>query len=191
MEQKPGVETVHITRLLHVHTDSKVQSRVGGGGWSKASQGPWLRSTSKHLRLQRWRQQLVLHVVGVDGRRGGGRAGVAGRGGGGVLSLCREALQHAVHLLLHLVRPVDEVVLQLPSLLHDPLLPLAQPRQQVQPLVHLAQGGAARGAGRGAAGLRPVGGGLARHVELELLGAQVQRLAVQLLDEGHCTTLGR
>ncbi|TNN80367.1 hypothetical protein EYF80_009391 [Liparis tanakae] len=84
---------------------------------------------------------------------------------------------------------VYEVALQLASLHHDLLLSLPEPVQQVQPLVDLSR--VAWGAGSGSGGLWPLGGGLTRHVALKLLRAQVQRLTVQLLDEGHCTALGK
>lgn len=170
--------------------------RVGHGGVRGAE---LLASAGEHLRLQRRRQEVVLDVVGVDGGRGGGRRRTLHphprprprHRPRRALSLRREDVQRALHLLLHLVRPVNEVALQLPSLLHHPLLPLPEPAQQVQPLVDLAEGGAARRVGRGAGGLRPVWRRLARHVELEVLGAEVQGLAVELLDEGHRATLGR
>lgn len=49
---------------------------------------------------------------------------------------------------------------------------------------------AARGAGRRPSSLWPVWGCLARHVELKFLRAEVQGLAVKLLNEGHSTALG-
>lgn len=137
-------------------------------------------SASEHLRLQRRWELLILNVIRVDGRRRCGR--------GGVLRLWRKAFQNALHLLLHLVRPVYEVALQLAGLLHDLLLPFPEPRQRVHALVALAESAAAGGC---SGGLWPLGGRLARHMELKLLRAQVQRLAVQLLDEGHGTALGK
>lgn len=114
-------------------------------------------STGEDLRLHWGGQELALDVVGVDGRRSRGRRGAGGRG----LCLCGKTLKDALHLLLHVVRPVDEVALQLAGLLHDLLLPFPEPSQHLQVFVDLGQSSAARRAGRRSAGLRPVRGRLA------------------------------
>lgn len=124
-------------------------------------------STSEHLWLQRRGQELVLYVVCVDC----GRCCRCCPGSGGVRCLWWEVIQHALHLVLHFIRPVNQVALQLPSLLHHPLLPFPEPRQHVQPFVDLIEGCAARGAAGRSRVLGPVRGGLARHIELKLLRA--------------------
>lgn len=181
----------HMTRLLYLHLDSKVSRQGKGGRWSKASTGilSISTSTSKHLWLQRWGQVLILNVIRVNcwGRCRWPGSCVCRS----VLRLRRKAIQNALDFLLHFVCPVDKVVLQLASFLHDPLLPFPEPGQQVQPFVNLTHSFASWGAGRSSTSLWPVGWCLARHVEIELLRAQVQWLAVQLLNEGHRTALRR
>lgn len=104
-----------------------------GGGWSKASRGfhfwaELFTSTSEHLRLKRWGQVLVLNVIRVDcWWCCCCRSCLTSCGCSRVLCLRWKALQNALHLLLHFVRPVDEVVLQLASLLHDQFLPFPEP----------------------------------------------------------------
>ncbi len=108
---------------------AKFNSREKGEGGVKPLEeifrGELFTSTSKHLRLQ-WRgQELVLNVISVDcwwRRRRPTSCGCRR-----VLCLWWKALQNALHLLLHFIRPVDEVALQLASLLHDPLLPFPEP----------------------------------------------------------------
>lgn len=125
-----------------------------------------LGSTSEHLWLQ-WRGQKLALDVGVNGRRSRSRG--CGPAGGGGLRLCGETVKDALHLLLHFIRPVDEVALQLAGFLYDPLLPFPQPGEQLQPFVDLSESGGAGGAARASGRLRPLWGCLAGHVELKLL----------------------
>lgn len=168
------VEMIHVVLPVMCTRTVDFDIRVGEG-WGR--RGELVPSAGKHLRLQRRRQEVVLDVFCVDGGGGGRRrrtsCPLSHPRRCRVHSLGREAVQRALHLLLHLVRPVNEVALQLPSLLHHPLLTLPEPAQQVQPLVDLAEGGAARRAGRRASGLWPVWRRLTRHVELKVLGAEV------------------
>lgn len=100
----------------------------GHGGTKSLADCFWKdlsRSASEHLRLQ-WRgQELALEVVGVDGRRGRRRG--CRLAGGRRLGLCGKTVKDALHLVLHFIRPVDEVALQLARLLYDPLLPFPEP----------------------------------------------------------------
>lgn len=138
----------------------------------------------EHLGRERRRQVVVVHVVVVDGGKGA-RPNLQG-----------VFLQHLVHLPLHALGPGEQVGLQAPSGLHQRVLPPAEARQRLQVVVQLSQDGVDgdrrwRRRRLGAAALRAVAArrGLARHVALELLRGKVERLSVQLLDEGHRAAL--
>lgn len=173
-------------------TDHKTYLHGNRGQWNKVSSRLFFKdllgSTGEHLRLQRRGQKLAFDV-GVNGRRSRSRHRRCRPAGGRSLCLCGETVKDALHLLLHFIRPVDEVALQLARFLYDPLLPFPEPGQHLQPFVDLSESSAAWGAGRRSGSLRPVWGCLAWHVELKFLWTEVQGLAVELLDEGHCTAL--
>lgn len=142
--------------------------------------------SSEHLGCERWRQVLVLHVVSIDGRN----CVTANRQ--------RVFFQDVLHLPLHILLPGEEVPLQALSGLHQNLLPLPETWHHLQVVVELSDNrvGDSRSVcwvSRGPSSLCAVKlwWGLARHVALKLFWGQVERLSIQLLDEGHCTTLNK
>lgn len=126
------------------------------------------------------RQTIAVHIVRVHCRRGAGQ------------NLQRVFLQDGAHLPLHTLGPGQQVGLRAPGSLHQPLLSVDEARQLLQVVMELLQdwvGGS--GASRGPLTLGAVEPrrGLAGHVAFELLGGQVERLSIQLLNEGHSAAL--
>lgn len=135
----------------------------------------------EHLGGQRRRQVVVVYVVGINGRNCAGQ---------------RIFFQDVVHLPLDALGPGEQVSLEALSGLHHLLLPAADGRQLLQIVVELGQdrvGGSHTSSWTGVGPLALCAAaswrGLARHVTLKLLRGEIERLSVQLLDEGSCTAL--